>query len=210
MNTELHFKPWIGRKSLNRDKRLMIIGESHYDCEDGVKNKPFRPNFTQKVISDVLDNSFRSNTNKNLHRLLTGENTEASILKIYDNILFLELVQDIMINYGKGKGFQKPSVLQKKIGWKICLEEIEKYEIDNIIVLGTSSFWEFFETIKTNNFRIIEFKEEEKIGRTIPKSISIEINQKKTSFYFIKHPGSYFIWQKWREFLLKKDVNLIL
>ena len=208
MREKLHFKPWIGKNYHLKKKKLMILGESHYDEKEGIEKNPERPDFTITMVKEVISNIFVANTNKNLHLLLTGSQKQEKIEKVYENVVFLELVQEIMED--KTDGFQKPTEAQLLNGWSLCLQEVRNLKMDNVIVLGTHTFRSLIKQAKTENIEVLNYIKEPKIGRIIPRTVNINLNGVKVSFYFIKHPGSYFSWRKWRDYLSSKNKDLLI
>lgn len=208
MRNKLHFNPWIGNNYQTKNKKLMVLGESHYDVKEGIEKNPERSDFTVTMVKEVISKVFIANTNKNLHLLLTGSQKQEKIEKLYQDIIFMNLVQEIMEK--KKPKFQIPNEDQFLNGWSLCFKEIQKLEIDNVIVLGTHTFRTLIKQAKTENIEVLEYKKEPKVGRIIPRVVKINLCGKKVSFYFIKHPGSFFSWEKWREYLLCKDENLLI
>jgi hypothetical protein len=208
MRKTLNFKPWIGENCLETSGNLMILGESHYDDIDGIKAKPERPDFTINVVEDIFSKSFISNTSKNIHKLLLGENSEESWKEIYDNVIFFELIQEIMEK--KNPGFQTPSKQQYLEGWGITFDQVEKLKVENIIALGTSGYRPLMKFLQGSDVEVINNSKEEKISNCIPRVITVRIKDQEVVIYFIKHPGSYFSFNKWRKFLKSKNDSLLL
>ena len=66
----MHFNPWIGNNYQTKNKKLMVLGESHYDVKEGIEKNPERSDFTVTMVKEVISKVFIANTNKNLHLLL--------------------------------------------------------------------------------------------------------------------------------------------
>jgi hypothetical protein len=208
MRDSLNFEPWIGENCINKNGNLMILGESHYDDKVGIEAKPERPNFTINVVEDIFSKSFISNTSKNIHKLLIGENNEDSWKEIYDNIIYFELIQEIMEK--KNPGFQKPSKANYLDGWAITFSQVKRLKVANIIALGTSGYRSLLKFLTINNIKVVSSSEEEKISNCIPRIVTLELEDRKISIYFIKHPGSYFSVGKWRDFLCLNNKDLLI
>ncbi len=45
-------------------------------------------------------------------------------------------------------------------------------------------------------------------GNTYPKKAIVDIGGKQVLFKFIRHPGSYFSWDRWQEFVFSDCKNI--
>lgn len=109
MSSNIFFQPFVGKDYANGgifDKRIMILGESHYcdesctDCGDCQLHRECM-NFTQQVLDDYLnENKERQNwmrTFLKFERSLVGEETnQAMRLKIWNSVIFFNYLQVAM------------------------------------------------------------------------------------------------------------------
>lgn len=201
----IKYLPWIGNKALEKNERLLIIGESVYNLEKEDEKRKIaqirleKNDFARVVAFEHgIENPkpkriFARNIERTLGTIF--ENTDGRI-EFWESILFYELVQRPLEN-----NKVRPTKTDYNIGAKVLTSIIQMTKPNKCVFLGTT--WSKFAGLKENLESIysIEEKHYGKINGSIPKTIYIsELN---TKIYFIKHPSSYFSPDLWKVFIEK-------
>jgi len=147
--------------------------------------------FNHGLQSDSPKHKFTRNLEKTIH----GKDFKHQDEKVnfWKMVSFHEFVQRPMRDRK-----ERPSKEDYKIAARILLELINELKITKCIFSGTdwNKFLHIEQAIKSKS--IIHFSE--KLNGTHPKIIQIK-NDINTKIYFIKHPSSFFSWQKWKIFI---------
>jgi len=203
------WKPWIGKNFNKQETKILLIGESHYSQDSN-------GNFDKECYEEFINDS--ETTQKIIQRLINGEswrifdntykflfnNRKINVTDFWEQFSFYNLIQRPMKTMK-----EKPSKTDFKQGIETSLEVInEMYtKPDYVIFLGNSGRHYLKNSINNNeNYRLINEKTE-KIGRYFGVKFTIE-NTKEIQLIFIKHPSSYFSWNKWNEFIIKDNFKL--
>ena len=144
----------------------------------GLKSNNPKHKFTRNLEKTIFGKNFKNNEEK---------------INFWKMVSFHEFVQRPMRNRK-----ERPSNEDYKIAATILLELINELKITKCIFSGTD--WNKFSHIE----QVIQSKSSkhfsEKLNGTHPKIISIN-NEINSKIYFIKHPSSFFSWQKWNLFI---------
>jgi hypothetical protein len=199
-NGSIKWLPWIGENYFNGDKRILVVGESHYynPQEVGSFEKHQSPTFTQEVIDEMARQRDYYNTKifQNFHKALIG-NDEFDADKFWNQLAFFNFVQRPM-DTNKGRpGYD--DFLESWKSFKIILSELKP---TLVIFIGTSAANAFNEYSRLNNLVSEEVEWLEKIGTSYAKSCSLTLEQ-RIPILFIRHTSQYFSWSKWNNFLNK-------
>lgn len=224
--TDLTWLPWVGK---NFDAcKILIVAESHYTNTDDPtlvqqkKQQYLDEDFaTREVMAEYplygyeagwKNNGGRSNnpTFDNLFRLLIsdallyGENILERRLKLCSNFAFMNMIQRPMWYPPASTGFAKerPNDEDRKVGWDVVAGVLKILTPDICIFSGSdaSRYFEYHMNRLGINYSNWEWAAD-KIGNTYPKKTIIDIGGKTIPLKFIRHPGSYFCWEQWQEFV---------
>ncbi len=222
---DLTWLPWVGKDYANC--RILIVAESHYTntldsirAEQDKKDYMNDPLSTRAVLAEYpmlgydagwKNNGGRSNnpTFDNLFRLLISEDLlndpepYSRRTKLCSNFAFMNMIQRPMW-YPPDRPKERPNDQDRTIGWNAVLGVL-KILMPDICIFAGSDASRFFE--QQMNRLHIPYENwmyaDDRIGNTFPKSATITLNGKKIPFKFIRHPGSYFSWDRWQAFVFE-------
>ena len=207
----LKWLPWTGKNfyKLPKSKKLIIVGESHYDNWIGSDNEVEDEQFTRWYIRDhAIDNPEKeSKIIRNSERVVFNKNpTKQESLNFWESICYFNFIQRPM----KTKS-DRPIPEDYVIGWNTFFKVIKIIEPDYVLFCGVSAsnhIFLFNESIKRENFTSNGIEKLEKIGSTFPrKSIVLSPNKYESKMLFIKHPSKHFPWSKWSPLIKNEFKN---
>lgn len=211
---DIKYLPWIGSNyfSEKNNRKILLILESVYNWgEDDQTKKEAeemlgKNDFVRKLIKE--QGLFFTCGEEGRPKSLMARGIEKSILgkkdssnsekeKLWTDIAFHELVQrPLNKNERPGKeDYQKGADLLKKI--------VDLIDPKLCIFYGTD--YRKLESIK-NSFNVSDndITCEQKINRAIPRILKIESKKGgKFKIIMVKHPSSFFSWDKWNSFIIK-------
>ncbi len=199
----LKYYPWIGKNFNSSEEKLLIIGESVYNWGSNQKEISEintlinRYDFGRIVAYDhgIKDPFPSRKFFRNMERTILGKNLndvkEQELL--WERVIFHEFVQRPMSSRS-----ERPTKKDYELGSEILLKIIEEFKIQKCIFSGTE--WGKFISIDNFITKKITKSNFPKLNNCYPKTIEIKNNQ-KTKIYFIKHPSSFFSWEKWNNFM---------
>lgn len=200
----LKWLPWVGDKfsSLTNDKRLLIIGESHYhDTSPESIAQHDSTTFTRLVIEELAIERFYYGTKifPNLHRAIF-RNDEFDSQAFWDLVSFYNFVQRPMVT-NKGR----PTYEDYYSSWFIFFDIIKILKPRTCLFLGTSAAGAFNHAVQGTGFKTDGIIFEETISDVYARSAIIsDSTDFQIQILFIRHPSQMFSWSKWNDFLRKK------
>ena len=198
--TGLSWYPFVGKNYSTSSIKILVIGESHYasndksitwDCieyrklSEPYKNKKATIN---TIVESQFNHEWEASTYNTLNRMLS-EIEYCSTQSLWKEMSYYNLIQTLMPNVGI-----RPRTEDWELGVKVFFEVVNILEPDACLFLGVSSKY-FFQ----NQF---EYTLYDKISNVTPASFKLKLKSKKCLCVQIKHPGAYFNWKKWRDFIL--------
>lgn len=199
---KLPWLPWVGINFSDTKIKTLILGESTYNWD--LKNEKVKKSLetdshlrrlhynhaiNYKRKSKYVRNIERAIFQKKWPSIEDKENLWASV--VYHNLV-LSPMHTIR---------HRPDENDYSKGWAVCLDIIEEMQIGQCIVYGLE--WKkikaLLDLLKSKDIEYKYTKMEDKVGRYRPKIISIDSQNVK--IIFIRHPSSFFSWQKWGQFL---------
>lgn len=201
MGNNIFFLPFIGRYYANGglfDRRVMVLGESHYcdgGCCDCGNCRLYKQcaNFTQDVLCDFLDETkVRQKwmrTFVKFERSLVGKMTDWALRrKIWDSVMFYNYLQVAMTGPRKAG-----TSAQYKQAANAFFEVIDKYEPECIIVWG-KRLW--------NNMPNERWQDGDDIvvdGNHIATGYYLLSNGKRAKVVAVYHPSGGYSWDYWHK-----------
>ena len=207
--------PWVGSEFFDSEKRLLIVGESHYAMgktkaeyeEDLLRHK--NPDFTRKLIEETqIQNLYKYLLLDNFWQALFHKQPNKS--EIWKHISFYNFVQRSM-DYSSFDGEKKeqPNIADFKNGWAVFAELVKVLKPTDCIFLGLKAS-QGFGNLKTDQ-KVTQFHYSyaPKIGNMTPLEGSVTIDGQKINVSFIQHCSSFFSPHSWNPFLQKRHPELI-
>lgn len=201
----LSWLPWVGSDFFRNDRRLLIIGESHYvngeTMEDYQKSLSYlsQINFTRNLIIETqIDDLYSHKALDNLFKTLFG-NKIINKHKVWQNIAFYNFVQRTM-NYGLGNQ-EIPNITDFDNGWKTFIDVVKIIKPTDCIFIGVTAATSFERMMDQMNISRTARIYHPKIGNTAPALASINIDDNEVQITFIKHTSAFFSPKKWQPFL---------
>ena len=201
--------PWIGNSylSIPIEKRVLIIGESHYhqNSQESISQHN-EIDFTRTVIKGVSESNSPYNTPifRNLYKALYGDVKLDSLL-FWNQVAFYNFIQRPM-----SSNALRPTTDDFITGWDVFTKISETLQPHTAIFIGTTSA-SFLKrpSVNINNKFHDVICEDKKINGSYPKTSSLTLESGNTvQLIFIRHSSSRFSWEKWNQFLNKKNINL--
>ena len=214
----LTWKPWVGKNYSNAEHKVLIIGESHYEWpteSDGVPSTHYLAddNFSRNSInSRCLKHLSGSKLNEPklfTNAILSINNGISDELreKTWFNAAFYNFIQRPMKDHKN-----RPSREDFQNGWEVFENILDVVEPSYCIFLGLDTANSFnvnyLKNWKTKG--IVGFGNKAyKVGRPYGRTVSFEKGNQKIDGVFIKHPSSFFSWDKWHQFMKTHIPNYI-
>lgn len=207
---KLTWLPWVGSEYEKTEKKLLVVGESHYYNPDEINSfeKHTNINFTRISIEELgvkqlykNDKNYNVKITENFHKALVRTDSFDSS-KFWERVAYVNLLQFPMkTNAGR------PSDKQFKESWPSLFELIKMISPDQVLFIGNSSanlFNTSAKSMKIKHDKMIY--NGEKIGGAFPKRSAIYLNDKKIQFDFIRHTSKHFSWDQWNKYLLSENI----
>lgn len=195
-NKDLFFLPWL------QNSELLIVAESHYRRP---LDEPLDSNCTVECITESQYNhEWESETYKNLVRLfctLQWPRTQ----EFFDNINYHNLVQremePLITEDGKVK-YERPNAVDIKNGLSTLFSVVEIIKPKAILFASLAA-----KKYLRNNEHVCDFREFEEISGSMPASFNLITTFGTVPCLMIRHPGSFFSVNVWREFIVNHSPN---
>jgi hypothetical protein len=187
--------PYVGKNFENNDKKILILGESHYGNdtdkyftrnitnETGAGNSDYSLNFFSKI-----NNFFKITTNK--------EN-------FWSNLSFYNFIQRKMTN-----NVERPSKNDFLSGWNVLLKVLEVIKPDYCLFFGLSAADYFNDYCNKNNLKFSKIVWADRISNSYYKTGSLFLNDIEIKLVFVKHPSKFFKVEEWQKALEKNNFEL--
>jgi hypothetical protein len=192
--------PWVGTSYREQEVKILVLGESVYDWNPkdpesiGKISSPYNLRSLHK--NHALNFNRKSKFVRNIERAIYGKRKPSDDEKnvFWSSVSYHNLVSRVL----KSKK-HRPSYSDYYSGWGIFDKLIDTLEIDEVIVYGLEQkkIKSLVEYSERNGLSLERAKLPEKVGRSFPRRITIKRGAKEVKLLFIRHPSSYFSWEKW-------------
>lgn len=198
----LQWQPWIGINYGMASKKLLIVGESHYDSIDrdgdldcseciqwfiegvGVNG----PNNPQPLI-------------RNIERAFYGDKPSSEQKKNFWN----SVAYHILIQRKLESIQERPKDNDYIDGWNKFFKIVEQLKPDYCLFCGVEAAsynGAFIEAAKQNNFKAENITHGKKVGKVALRTTTISnANNHQSKLLFIRHPSQYFKREEWGEII---------
>ena len=213
---DLPWLPWVGKRFSQTDKKTMILGESTYNWDPGneevakriSKSDHLRIIHQNHALNYNRSSGFVRNIEKAIFYMKAPTVLEKKLLwssVVYHNLVLraMRIIDD------------RPKYNDYLTGWKVFIDMSTLINIEQCIVYGLerNKIDSLIETLKAGQIFYNYRKLKVKIGKSYPRIVDIHLEDKQVKLIFIRHPSSYFSWEKWggilrNEFQLPRQVEL--
>ena len=203
---ELKWLPYIGDNYFNSDKKVLIIGESHYR-EDNEKSKKWNDDktFTRDIHSNIAIAKDYTKTKffHNLNRALFRNDKRIDTTVLWNKLAFYNFVQSSMRTRES-----RPNQADYLNGWIAFFTLTSILNPEFCLFIGVEASNYIKKAISTSNYKIKSCIRFEKIHNTFPREIILEKPEgKELKLLFIKHTSQFFSWDKWNSFMKSRYEN---
>ncbi len=213
---ELHLRwmPWVGVTFTQTPIRTMILGESTYNWEqengsdyEKVENRINKSDHLRILHQNhALNYTRNSSFVRNIERAIFLKKNPLLEQKqwLWSSVVYHNLVQRHMPTIA-----DRPKYSDYITGWMTFVELAKLMELDQCIVYGLeyNKLCSLADVLNDSNVYFTHIKAKNKVGRSYPRIVNIKLNSKTVKLIFIRHPSSYFSWEKWGQ-VLKNELEL--
>lgn len=211
----LTWLPWIGSDFLTNNRRLLIVGESHYaqgeTLEDYKKDleRQSYPDFSRKLIQETqIQDLYKYRLLDNFWKALFDKSPNKEML--WKNISYYNFIQRSM-DYSSfdGRKTEQPTARDFRNAWETFGEVVKILKPTDCIFLGLRAA-EGFGNLKIRpDVTDFSYNYPDKIANLSPVEGSFKIDGQKVSVSFIQHCSSHFSPYAWHPFLLKRHPEVV-
>ena len=211
----LTWRPWIGSNWRNAERRILVVGESHYAAKPDDENVEAKiqewqadSNGTREIVYEVgVEDWYSSRFFGNLHRALFGMDIHGEKRSaLWQNLAFYNFIQRPMRNPE-----ERPSPDEFFGGWRHFVELLKILRPQMVVFVGVSAA-KFFDgamsalgiehTIAFDDYR----------NGAFPCKFSLTYDGVTSTMVAIRHTSQYFSWETWQDYLAKampEDIALL-
>lgn len=209
--SRLHWLPWVGTgyAILPREQRLLILGESHYHW----KNKKETAEQVSRYLADqeftryfVFDHGFSAPKPPTkfaaaLTRAIYGRQHNAQQKQhLWSSVAYYNRVQRAMANADA-----RPTQDDYRVAWDTFFPVINVLQPGYCLFAGVE-ICGYVEELRAaahqHGYVVSGPGRRPAIGKTAPRVATVtSAAGEVTQLVFIKHPSSFFSWEKWGRFL---------
>ena len=184
--------PWIGKEYNNQERRVLIVGESHYDDEE----EAWAIDFTRGIIKCCSECTISETYAMQKNLLITFGIKDEQVARFWRSVAFCNIVQEPMPDRDT-----RPTYEQFVKGGKILKEIINVIRPSDCIIVGTDCErkcavreWE--------DSKILSKEFGERINRTDPFYGTYTFpDGGKMAIINIKHTSKYYTPEKWAKYI---------
>ena len=204
----LTWLPWIGKDFKNNEKRLLIVGESHYQfVDDDAENKKrfeeatANTNFTREcIVQSPISGLWSNKTFENIHWVMLRSKIEKRGL-FWEQVAFYNFIPRLM-NYRKK---ERPTWVDFYSSWKTFIELVKILNPTDCIFIGVSASNSFNLAMQELRVDHEPVKWLEPIGTAYARTAKLNLNDSEIKLSFIQHASKMFSWSKWNDFLAREN-----
>jgi len=202
---ELKWKPFIGERYFDNDKKILLVGESHYTDINETNENFDKIDFTRWIVDEmgIEEYSYQAKFFKNVNRLFVRSTTK----DFWNSVSFYNFIQRPMVGIQ-----ERPRTADFNLGYNVFVDIIKLLEPNYVIFLGSKCADYLNNFSIKNGYDFSSVTWHDNINGTYLKKSNVTINGKKIQMIFIKHPSVAFNVDKWRSVINTEipDINSII
>lgn len=210
----LSWYPWIGSNYFRAQRRVLIVGESHYNTGDNIDEaniKTIREKWTTRDVVQTYPVSHDRDNNmfENLHRCLFQTN-HIDRESVWKNVAFYNFVQRPMNYNGKEWEKERPTRKDIEIGWRVFVDVVNILQPTDCLFVGVAAADAFNENMKTLGISYdgVRWNKVENCKR-YARCFKLSINDFSLKCIAIQHTSQYFSWSAWNAYLDKENHEML-
>lgn len=203
----LRWKPWIGAVWKAAERRVLVVGESHYAAKPDTEDVQTRigewendVEGTREVVCEVgVSEWYTSRFFGNLHRALLGTDVHGECrTALWRHLAFCNFIQRPMKDPG-----ERPRQDEFFGGWRHFIELLKRLRPDTVLFIGVSAANHFDGAMSALGIEHT-MKAESMRNGAYPRVFSATFDGMSVRMLAIRHVSQYFAWESWRDFLAQK------
>lgn len=205
--------PWVGSKFANSDFRPLIIGESHYATDGKNFSQEALEEFKDKdstrgVVNCVIKDKCKGEASWNMYEGLLKTFMDVSpenVKEFWPKVAFYNFIQRVM-----ERTDEKPTDDDKRKGWRSLAGVIKVLKPTSVLIIGVRND-NGSDALNGKDIRLEDFKDdkENKVNRCAPRIGRILTSETIIPLTLIQHTSQRYSPCKWREYLEKRDPQLM-
>ena len=198
----LKWQPWIGPNYHAAEKKLLIIGESHYDSVNREGDLEYAECIQWFIHGvEVGDPNNPQPFIRNIERAFYGDNpTPDQKQTFWNSIAYHVLIQRTLASRD-----ERPVNDDFVNGWNNFFKIVHQLKPDYCLFCGVEAAaynGAFIEAANNHNFKAVNITHGKKVGNVALRFTTIaDENGHESKLLFIKHPSSYFKREEWGEII---------
>lgn len=204
----LRWLPFVGESYGVSQKKVLLVGESHYYNPDDQNTSFEHLEFTRWIVDEmgIQNQNYGSPFFSKISQIFNGVDRTA----LWQKTSFYNFIQRPMDKGGKViQGVvERPSKEDFLDGWRIFFEVVKNLNPDYCVFFGNTAANHFEKACIASSINYTPVVCQESINRSYLKKAEILYENHKTELIFIKHPSSYFSTNIWREVLNSKHPDI--
>ncbi len=203
----MRWKPWIGVDWNKAERRILVVGESHYAAKLDDENVQARvaewetdAEGTREIVCEVgVEEWYASRFFGNLHRALLGTDVHGeNRTTLWRHLAFCNFIQRPMRNPR-----ERPSPDEFFGGWRHFVELLKRLRPNTVLFVGVSAANQFGGAMSALGIDHSMNVEAMRNGAS-PRDFSATFDGMSARMLAIRHVSQYFAWETWRDFLAQK------
>ena len=203
----LLWKPWIGADWRAAERRILVVGESHYaakpdanDVQAKLEEWQNDPDGTREIVCEVgVDEWYASRFFGNLHRAFFGVDVHGEgRTALWRHLAFCNFIQRPMRDSS-----ERPGPGEFYGGWRHFMELLKLLRPDTVLFVGVSAA-KYFDGAMSALGMEHKITFDEYRNGAFPCQFSVTYDGMSTDMVAIRHTSQYFSWETWRDYLVER------
>lgn len=208
----LTWLPWIGKAYKNNNKRLLIVGESHYAFgkDDNEYQQHFNEAFEdlyftrQCIYESPICVKWRNNTFENIHSVFLKSSHFRREL-FWEHVAFYNFIPRLM-DY---RVRERPTWFDFYSSWRTFIEIVECIKPTDCVFIGVSASNSYDEAMQELKIKFTPVEWGPRIGNAYARTATLNLSDQEIKLSFIQHASQYFSPIKWHDFLSRENGNIL-
>lgn len=201
----LNLFPWVGKEYQESNRRILIVGESHYLNEDNPDDSGSE--MTRNCIYECpVNEEWYNKTYMTINKVLCSDRLINNEL-LWQKIAYYNFIPRIM-----NTNDERPTDDEFISSWKLFLKVIELIKPTDCIFMGIKAANYYNNAMEKFQINYSPVDMIDKVGKVYPRSVNLLISGYNLRLNFIQHPSRIMNYNIWSQFLkenAKEAINFI-